>query len=79
MRLRRKKVWRFVLFVTKLHNSMKRLLLSTLVAASLFFSGCHKASEQTQTELPSATVRVQTIERKSRAATEDVVGTVRPK
>jgi RND family efflux transporter MFP subunit len=58
---------------------MKRLLLSTLVAASLFFSGCHKASEQTQTELPSATVRVQTIERKSRAATEDVVGTVRPK
>jgi len=58
---------------------MKRFLLSTLVAAVPFFSGCHKASEQTQTELPSATVRVQTVERKSRAATEDVVGTVRPK
>src|SRR5664279_4955822 len=58
---------------------MKRLLLSTLVAAIPVFSGCHKASEQNQTELPSATVRVQTVERKSRAATEDVVGTVRPK
>jgi RND family efflux transporter MFP subunit len=58
---------------------MKRLLLSTLVAAIPFFSGCHKASEQTQAELPSATVRAQTVERKSRPATEDVVGTVRPK
>ncbi len=58
---------------------MKRLLLSTLVAAIPFFSGCHKVAEQTQMELPSATVRVQTVERKSRAATEDVVGTVRPK
>jgi RND family efflux transporter MFP subunit len=58
---------------------MKRLLLSTLVAATPLFSGCHKAAEQNQAELPSATVRVQTVERKSRAATEDVVGTVRPK
>ena len=58
---------------------MKRLLLSTLVAATPFFSGCHKASEQNQTERLSVTVRVQTVERKSRAATEDVVGTVRPK
>ena len=58
---------------------MKRLLLSTLIAAIPFFSGCHKVAEQTQMELPSATVRVQTVERKSRAATEDVVGTVRPK
>ena len=58
---------------------MKRLLLSTLVAAIPFFSGCHKASGQNQTELPSATVRAQTVARKSRAATEDVVGTVRPK
>ena len=58
---------------------MKRLLLSTLVAATPLFSGCHKAAEQTQAELPSAVVRVQTVERKSRAATEDVVGTVRPK
>jgi len=48
---------------------MKRLLLSTLVAAIPLFSGCHKASEQTQAELPSATVRAQTVERKSRPAT----------
>jgi RND family efflux transporter MFP subunit len=68
-----------LLFLTELQNSMKRLLLSSLVAAIPFFSGCHKASEQNQTELPSATVRTQTVERKSRAATEDVVGTVRPK
>ena len=58
---------------------MKRLLLSTLVAAIPFFSGCHKASELNQTELPSAIARAQTVERKSRDATEDVVGTVRPK
>jgi len=58
---------------------MKRLLLSILVASVSIFSGCQKAVEQTQTELPSATVRTQTVERKSRAATEDVVGTVRPK
>ena len=58
---------------------MKRLLLSTLVAAIPFLSDCHKAADQTQTELPSAAVRAQTVERKSRGATEDVVGTVRPK
>ena len=58
---------------------MKRLLLSTVVAAIPFLSGCHKAAEQKPTELVSATVRVQTVERKSRAATEDIVGTVRPK
>jgi RND family efflux transporter MFP subunit len=77
--LRRKKVWQFVLLVTLLRHSMKRLLLSTLVAAIPIFSGCHKAPGQNQTELPSATVHAQTVERKSRAATEDVVGTVRPK
>lgn len=58
---------------------MKRLLLSTLVAATPLFSGCHKAAERSQTELPSTAVRAQTVERKARAATEDVVGTVRPK
>src|ERR1035438_7128242 len=58
---------------------MKRLLLSTLVAAIPFFSGCHKASEKTQPELRIGTVRAEVVERKSRAATEDVVGTVRPK
>jgi RND family efflux transporter MFP subunit len=77
--LRRKKVWQFVLLVTLLRHSMKRLLLSTLVAAIPIISGCHKAPGQNQTELPSATVHAQTVERKSRAATEDVVGTVRPK
>ena len=58
---------------------MKRLLLSTLVVATPFFSGCHKASEQNRAEIPSAIVRSQTVESKSRATTEDVVGTVRPK
>jgi RND family efflux transporter MFP subunit len=58
---------------------MKRLLLPILVAAGPFFSGCHKAPEQNQTAPPSATVRAETAERKSRVATEAVVGTVRPK
>jgi RND family efflux transporter MFP subunit len=57
---------------------MKRLLLPALAAAIPFLAGCHKAPPQNQTELPSAAVRVQRVERKSRAATEDVVGTVRP-
>lgn len=65
--------------VTSLRRSMKRLLLSILVATTPFFSGCRKTPDQSQTEPPSATVRVQTVERKSRLATEDVVGTVRPK
>ena len=65
--------------MTQLSYSMKRLLLSVLVAATPAFSGCHKASEQNRTESSSATVRVQVVESKSRAATEDVVGTVRPK
>ena len=58
---------------------MKRILLSTLVAATPFFSGCHKTPGPDQAELPSVAVRVQVVERKSRAATEEVVGTVRPK
>lgn len=58
---------------------MKRLLILTLVAAGPLLSGCHKTSERNQTELPSAAVHVQIVERKLRAATEDVVGTVRPK
>ena len=58
---------------------MKRLLFSTFAAVIPFFSGCHKAPEQNQAELSSVAVRVQVVERKLRAATEDVVGTVRPK
>src|ERR1035438_9023216 len=77
LRRRREKVRRFVLLVIPLRHAMKRLLLSTLVAATPFLSSCHKASEQNQPELPIATVRAEVVERKSRAATEDVVGTVR--
>jgi RND family efflux transporter MFP subunit len=58
---------------------MKRLLFATLAAAIPFVSGCHRTPAQTQTEMPSATVHARTVERMSRAATEDVVGTVRPK
>ncbi len=58
---------------------MKHFLILTAIAVGPVLSGCHRAAEQNQTELPSAAVRVQTVERKSRAATEDVVGTVRPK
>ena len=58
---------------------MKRFLIATLAAAIPLFSGCHKASEQKQPDLPSATICAQTVERRTRAATEEVVGTVRPK
>jgi RND family efflux transporter MFP subunit len=68
-----------MLFVTGLCHAMKRLLLPILAASIPFFSGCHKTSGQNQTGLPSAAVRAQTVERRSRAATEEVVGTVRPK
>ena len=57
---------------------MKSLWLSTLIAGFPLLTGCHKAPEPARAELPAAAVRVQTVERKSRAATEDVVGTVRP-
>lgn len=58
---------------------MKKLLIFAAIAAGPFLSGCHQTPEQSQAGLPSATVRVQAVERRSRAATEDVVGTVRPK
>ena len=58
---------------------MKPLLVLTALAAGLLLSGCHKSAEPIRTELPAVSVRILTIERKSRAATEDVVGTVRPK
>ncbi len=68
-----------MLFVTEFSYAMKRLLFSTFAAVIPVFSGCHKASETNQAELPSVAVRVQAVERTTRAATEDVVGTVRPK
>ena len=53
--------------------------LAVLLMGSLF-AGCHeKVAPLVSENLPSAAVRAQTVERKSRAATEDVVGTVRPK
>jgi len=57
---------------------MKRLLVLTAIAASPLLSGCHKPAEPVRSELPAASVPVLTVERKCRAATEDVVGTVRP-
>ena len=54
----------------------------TLLASAVCFSGCGAKPENTgdnSSSLPTAQVRVQAVERKSRAATEDVVGTVRPK
>ncbi len=53
-----------------------------LLASALCFSGCGAKKEKSgdnSSSLPTAQVRAQTVERKSRAATEDVVGTVRPK
>ncbi len=57
---------------------MKRFLVLTAIAASPLMSSCHKPAEPVRSELSAASVRVLTVERKSRAATEDVVGTVRP-
>lgn len=53
-----------------------------LLAVAMCFTGCGakpETSGASSTSLPTAQVRVQAVERKSRAATEDVVGTVRPK
>ena len=60
-------------------RAMKRLLFSAVVAAAPLLSGCHPAAVPNPAELPPATVRIQAVERKARAATEAVVGTVRPK
>jgi RND family efflux transporter MFP subunit len=55
---------------------------ATALASAICFSGCGAKpvkSSDNSSSLPSVQVRAQTVERKSRAATEDVVGTVRPK
>ena len=53
--------------------------LAILLTASLL-AGCREKVESPVSEnLPPAAVRVQTVESKQRAATEEVVGTVRPK
>ena len=58
---------------------MKYFPLTLLLAATPLFYGCHRAPEPGGSALPSAPVRVMTAERKPFTATEDVVGTVRPK
>jgi len=51
-----------------------------LLCAALPFCGCgHKTESGTAQTLPAASVRVQTVESLKRVATEEVVGTVRPK
>jgi RND family efflux transporter MFP subunit len=55
--------------------------LSTVVLA-FAFAGCgskHEIAKEIATELPTAQVRVQTVENKSLTMTEEVVGTVRAK
>lgn len=55
-----------------------RIFLSAGVALGL--AGCgHKSEKVEPTALPAVTVRAQTVESKSRVATEEVVGTVRAK
>ena len=54
----------------------------TCLASAMCFTGCGAKPENSganSSSLPTAQVRAQTVERKSRAATEEVVGTVRPK
>jgi len=67
----------------KLELTMRRtnfFVVGGLLLTGLAFSGCgHKAELQAGPTLPTASVRVQTVESKRRLATEDVVGTVRPK
>ena len=58
-----------------------KLAATAFPLAALLVSGCsHKKHEPAAPEsLPTATVRVQTVESLKRLATEEVVGTVRPK
>lgn len=58
---------------------MKRSLILNAIVVGVLVSGCHQSPEPDQAKLPSATVRAKVVERKTRAAAEDVVGTVRPK
>ena len=50
------------------------------VASSLLLAGCgHETGRPNSSNLPTATVRAQPVERQQRVATEEVVGTVRAK
>jgi RND family efflux transporter MFP subunit len=55
-------------------------VIGGLLLALLGFSGCgHKTESRSPQPLPTASVRVQNVESRKRMATEEVVGTVRPK
>ncbi|MBI3853011.1 MAG: efflux RND transporter periplasmic adaptor subunit [Verrucomicrobia bacterium] len=55
--------------------------MSLLIAAAMLTDGCGKKKQEgaNSQNLPTAAVRVQTVESKSSAATDEVVGTVRAK
>ena len=58
------------------------VVATAFLATALCLSGCGSRTERTGANfpaLPAVQVRVQTVARKSRPATEEVVGTVRPK
>ncbi len=61
-------------------NASPQIALGLLHFLALTFVGCgHKTEHAAAPPLPTATVRVQTVESKKRVATEEVVGTVRAK
>ena len=57
----------------------RRSSLALIALGMLLLAGCHKEQLSAPESLPVVTVRVQSIELKSHVATEDAVGTVRPK
>lgn len=58
----------------------QRIFITTVLALAAFvLAGCGHKTERATAELRPVAVRVQTVERKSRVATEDVVGTVQAK
>jgi RND family efflux transporter MFP subunit len=61
-------------------SSYSRALLVTLLPCAILLAGCSAKSEkENSSSLPSAQVRVQTVENKSRMMANDEVGTVRAK
>ena len=58
---------------------LRRSSLALIALGMLLLAGCHKEQLSAPESLPAVTVRVQSIELKPHVATEDAVGTVRPK
>lgn len=55
-------------------------VIGCLLSAAVLLGGCgHKTESHSPQSLPTVNVRVQTVESRKRVATEEVVGTVRPK